>query len=95
MTGVGHEAAIEVEPFGIKMRARAFDQLFNARRIAPAAVIWPCVPNSRSAFIPTASRKVRQNRSERSSASSDNCRPSKAPYGPAGSNLSAVKPRPA
>ena len=63
-----------------------------ASRIAPAAVICPCVPNSKSAFIPTASRKDFANRAHRSSASNDNWRPSNAEYGPAGSNFSAVKP---
>ena len=32
-----------------------------ARRMAPEAVNWPCVPNSRSALLPTASRIRRQN----------------------------------
>jgi len=50
----------------------------RARRIAPAAVICPWVPNSRSACEPTASRSWRMKRSHRSSAASDSCRPSKA-----------------
>ncbi|MCY1241972.1 hypothetical protein D9M72_549060 [compost metagenome] len=37
-----------------------------ARRIAEDGTIWPWVPKSRSALLPTASRILRQNSSQRS-----------------------------
>ncbi len=51
----------------------------RASRIAPAGVNWPWVPNSRSAFVPTASRIALAKRSQRSSDSRSGWRGSKAP----------------
>ena len=65
-----------------------------ANRIAPAAVNWPWAPNSRSAREPTASRIAPVTATDRSMSSRLGWCTSNAVYGPAGSNFTAVKPRP-
>ena len=65
----------------------------RARRIAPEAVNCPCVPKSRSQRVADRLADLRR-RSARSgrASSSEGWRGSNDAYGPAGSNLSAVKP---
>ncbi len=77
---------------GSSNHSGSYFSMRRAMRLAPDTVYWPCVPKSRSALSPTASRISLQKRSAMSRRSSVGWRGSNTEYPPTGSNFTAVKP---